>query len=103
MSVAIVGGLDRLKRLYEKKCMDMGYQVKVFSQRVPNLANRMHGVNGIIIFTGAVAHPMVAEAARVARMWNIPLERSQSSSVSALKRCLDVFSGNEARGSLGML
>ncbi len=95
MSVAIVGGLDRLKRLYEKKCVDMGYQVKVFSQRVPNLATRMNGVNGIIIFTGTVAHPMVEEATRVARMWNIPLERSHSSSVSALKRCLEGFSGNE--------
>jgi hypothetical protein len=95
MSVAIVGGLDRLKRLYEKKCVDMGYEGKVFSQRIPNLANRMTGVDGIIIFTGTVAHPMVAEAKRVARMWNIPLERSHSSSVSALKRCLDVFSKSE--------
>lgn len=95
MSVAIVGGLDRLKRLYEKKCVDMGYQGKVFSQRVPNLANRMLGVDGIIIFTGTVAHPMVEEATRVARMWNIPLERSHSSSVSALKRCLEGFSTSE--------
>jgi hypothetical protein len=97
MSVAIVGGLDRLKRLYEKKCVDMGYQGKVFSQRVPNLANRMSGVNGIVIFTGTVAHPMVEEATRVARMWNIPLERSHSSSVSALKRCLEEFSESEVR------
>jgi hypothetical protein len=95
MSVAIVGGLDRLKRLYEKKCVDMGYQGKVFSQRVPNLANRMTGVNAIVIFTGTVAHPMVEEATRVARMWNIPLERSHSSSVSALKRCLEGFYDSE--------
>ncbi|MBT3923522.1 MAG: DUF2325 domain-containing protein [Nitrospina sp.] len=95
MSVAIVGGLDRLKRLYEKKCVDMGYQGKVFSKQVPNLANRMTGVNGIVIFTGTVAHPMVEEATRVARMWNIPLERSHSSSVSALKRCLEGFSEGE--------
>ena len=97
MSVAIVGGLDRLKRLYEKKCVDMGYRGKVFSKRVPNLADRMTGVNGIIIFTGTVAHPMVAEATRVARMWNIPIERTHSSSVSALKRCLEGLSGSEVK------
>ena len=97
MSVAIVGGLDRLKRLYEKKCVDMGYRVKVFSKRVPNLANRMLGMDGIVIFTGTVAHPMVAEATRVARMRNIPLERSHSSGVSALKRSLDSLSENEMR------
>ena len=97
MSVAIVGGLDRLKRLYERKCLDMGYRGKVFSQQVPNLADRMAGVEGIVIFTGTVAHPMVKEATRVARMCNIPLERSKSRSVSALKRCLQGFSESEVR------
>ena len=96
MSVAIVGGLDRLRRSYERKCKDMGYQGKVFSKQIPNLANRMTGVNGIVIFTGTVAHPMVAEANRVARMWGIPIERTHSSSVSALKRCLEGFSESEA-------
>ena len=95
MSVAIVGGLDRLRRSYEKKCRDMGYQGKVFSKRIPKLANRMTGVSGIVIFTGTVAHPMVAEATRVARMCGIPLERSHSSSVSALKRCLEGFAESE--------
>ena len=52
MSIAIVGGLDRLKRSYERKCKDMGYRVKVFSKRVPNLANRILGTDGIVIFTG---------------------------------------------------
>lgn len=95
MSVAIVGGLDCLKRIYEKKCCDMGYKGKVFTKRIPNLANRMKGMNGIIIFTGTVSHSMVEEATRVARMWGIPLERSHSCSVSSLKRCLEGFSGSE--------
>ena len=97
MSIAIVGGLDRLKRSYERKCKDMGYRVKVFSKRVPNLANRILGTDGIVIFTGTVAHPMAEEATRAARMRNIPLERSHSSGVSALKRCLDSLSENEMR------
>ena len=96
MSVAIVGGLDRLRRSYEKGCRDMGYQGKVFSKRIPKLANRMTGVSGIVIFTGTVAHPMVEEATRVARMCGIPLERSHSSSVSALKRCLEGFAESGA-------
>jgi hypothetical protein len=95
MSIAIVGGLDRLRRSYEKKCRDMGYYGKVFSQRVPKLANRMVGVDKIVIFTGMVAHPMVAEATRVAKIRGIPIERTHSSSVSALKRCLDGFRESE--------
>ena len=88
MSVAILGGLDRLKRSYEKKGKDQGWDVRVFSQRVPNLADRLRGVNAIVIFTGAVAHPMVKEAMEVAKKYRIPVRRNPSSSVSALAGCL---------------
>ncbi len=67
MSIAILGGLDRLKKTNEKKGKDLGYSVKVFSQRVPNLAQRLSSVNGIVIFTGAIAHHMVVDANRVAQ------------------------------------
>ncbi len=92
MSIAILGGLDRLKNYYEQKGKDLGYSVKVFSQRVPNLAQRLSGVNGIVIFTGAIAHHMVEDANRVAKKHKIPIGRSQSSSVSAFKRCLSDIS-----------
>jgi len=96
MSIAILGGLDRLKKSYERKGKDLGYSVKVFSQRVPNMGQRLVGVDGIVIFTGTVAHPMVEDARRVARKYNIPIGRTQSSSVSAFKRCLTdiLFSGS---------
>jgi hypothetical protein len=89
MSIAILGGLDRLKKSYEQKGKDLGYRVKVFSQRVPNMAQRLVGVDGIVIITGTVAHHMVEDARRVSRKYNIPIGRTQSSSVSAFKRCLD--------------
>tara|TARA_B100001123_G_C15164517_1_gene968841 strand:+ start:563 stop:841 length:279 start_codon:yes stop_codon:yes gene_type:complete len=89
MSVAIIGGLDRLKRSYERECQNRGFDARVFSQRIPNMARRMDGVNRILIFTGTVAHPMVTEAVRVAKEKNIPVDRCHSSSISALKRCLN--------------
>ena len=92
MSVAIIGGLDRLKRTYERECLNRGFDARVFSQRIPNMAQRMNGVERILIFTGTVAHPMVTEAVRVGKEQNIPVERSHSSSISALKRCLNRLS-----------
>jgi len=92
MSIAILGGLDRLKKSYEIKGKGLGYNVKVFSQRVPNLAQRLSSVNGIVIFTGAIAHHMVEDANRVAKKHKIPIGRSKSSSVSAFKRCLSDMS-----------
>ena len=92
MSIAILGGLDRLKNYYEQKGKDLGYNVRVFSQRVPNLAQRLSGVNGIVIFTSTIAHHMVEDANRVAKKNKIPIGRSQSSSVSAFKKCLSDIS-----------
>ena len=90
MSVAIIGGLDRLKRSYERECRNRGFDARVFSQRIPKMARRMDdGVKRILIFTGTVAHPMVTEAVRVAKGNNIPIDRCHSSSISALKRCLN--------------
>ena len=89
MSVAILGGLDRLKKSYEIKGKEHGCQVRVYSQRVPNLAERLRGVNGIVIFTGQVAHTMVKEAMDVAKKYKIPLRRHRSSSLAALAGCLD--------------
>jgi len=84
MSVAIIGGLDRLKRFYEKKGKEMGFdQVKVFSRRVPRLGKRLSSFDSIVIFTGTVAHPMVEDVLRVARKSNIPVGRSRNSGVSA--------------------
>lgn len=95
MSIAILGGLDRLKNYYEQKGRDLGYSVKVFSQRVPNLGQRLSRVNGIVIFTGTVAHHMVEDANRIAKKNKIPIGRSKSSSVSAFKKCLsDLSTGN---------
>ncbi len=89
MSVAIIGGLDRLKRSYEKECRDRGFYARVFSQRIPNMARRMDGVNRILIFTGTVANPMGTEAVRVAKDKHIPVYRCHYSSISDLKRSLN--------------
>ncbi len=91
MSVVIIGGLDRLKRNYEICGKELGYDLRVFSQKVPRLDQRLGGVQGILIFTDTVAHPMVEGARRAARKFDIPLGRVHSSSVSALKRSLRKF------------
>lgn len=88
MSVAIIGGLDRLKNIYKIQGKGMGYKVKMFGQRVPSMGKRISGVDAIVIFTGNVAHDMVVEASRIARQFNIPITWSHSNSAGGLKRSL---------------
>lgn len=89
MSLAILGGLDRLKPHYLKYGRLMGFSsVKVFSRKFPSMKKRLKGYGGIVICTGNVAHNMVEGTVRMAQSNGIPIVRTHSSSVSALKICL---------------
>ncbi|MCA9484914.1 MAG: DUF2325 domain-containing protein [Nitrospina sp.] len=92
MTVAILGGIDRLMPNYEKQAKRLGLEVKMFPRRVPNLPQRLQDVSGIVVFTGTISHPLVIEAVKVARSRGIPIERSHTSSISGLKRCLGEIS-----------
>ncbi|QPJ66334.1 MAG: DUF2325 domain-containing protein [Candidatus Nitrohelix vancouverensis] len=93
MTIAVLGGLDRLKRAYEKKGKEMGVDIRVFSQRSPNMAQRLSQVNGMVIFTGTVAHRMVNEALKAAKQNSIPVERSHSSGMTSFSNSLQGFVG----------
>ncbi len=88
MSVAIIGGLDRLKNVYKNQGSRMGFKVRLFGKRVPRLSKRISGVDAIVVFTGTVAHDMAAEAAQAAKQFNIPIRWSHSNSAGGLKRSL---------------
>ena len=92
MSVAVIGGIDRLRRLYEKKGLEFGFKVKVFSQKAPGIRKRLNGVKGLVLFTDTVSHRLVKEALMVARKQGIPVERSHSSSLNGLHRSLQGLS-----------
>ena len=90
MSVAILGGLDRLKPFYLKQGRKLGFSnVKVYSRKFPNMIKRLQGFGGIVICTGNVAHTMVEGTVRMAQANGIPVGRTHSSSVSSMKKCLE--------------
>ena len=91
MSIAIIGGLDRLKRNYEQQGREMGFDIRFFGRRVPAMSRRLSGVDGIVIFTGQVAHPLVHEVKRTAKINEIPVIQGCSGSMSGLRRCLKSF------------
>lgn len=88
MCIAIIGGLDRLKRVYEERCKELGFDAKVFSQVVPDLRKRIVTLGGIVIFTDRVSHNAMRDAQNAGRWAHIPVIKSHSSSVSSLSRCL---------------
>ena len=93
VSVAILGGLDRLKPYYLKQGRNLGFDnMKVFSKKFPDMIKRLSKFERIVICTGNVAHTMVEGTVRMAQINGIQIGRTHSSSVSAMKKCLEKMS-----------
>ena len=89
MSVALLGGMDRLKSYYVKQTRDLGFSnVRVFSRKFPDMVKRLKSCGGIVICTKNVAHTMVEGIVRMAKTNGIPIVRTHSNSVSAMKECM---------------
>ena len=93
VSVAILGGLDRLKPYYLKQGRNLGFDnMKVFSKKFPDMVKRLSKFERIVICTGNVAHTMVEGIVRMAQINGIQIGRTHSSSVSAMKKCFEKMS-----------
>ena len=78
MSVVILGGIDRLKPYYLKQGRNLGFtEIKVFSKKFPDMVKRLSKFERIV---------------RMAQIHGIQIGRTHSSSVSAMKKCLEKIS-----------
>ena len=90
MSIAILGGLDRLKPHYLRHGRNLGFNnIKVFSKKFPDMVKRLSKFERIVICTGTVSHTMVEGTVRMAQINGIQIGRTHSSSVSAMKKCFE--------------
>ena len=93
VSVAILGGLDRLKPHYLNQGRSLGFdKMKVFSKKFPDMVKRLSKFERIVICTGNISHAMVEGNVRIAQINGIQIGRTHSSSVSAMKKCLEKIS-----------
>jgi hypothetical protein len=89
MSVVIIGGNDRMIYQYKDLCRNYNCQAKVFTQMQGAMKKKIGAPDLIILFTGTVSHKMVNCAVSEAKRLNLPLARSHTSSLSALRTILD--------------
>ena len=88
MSVVIVGGHDRMVCQYMKICKNYKCKAKVFTKMKTDLKYKIGSPDLLILFTSTVSHKMVHCAVAEAERKNIIVERSHSSSASALNEIL---------------
>ena len=89
MSVIIIGGNERMERLYSETCFEHGCKkAKVFTKVSGDMKKKLGSADLYILFTNTVSHKMVISALDEAKKCNACIERCHSSSLFALKTIL---------------
>lgn len=88
MCVALVGGMDRLKRDYETAARRCGVKLKVFTGKESCLVDKMGNPDMAILFTSMISHNARTEVMQRSRALGIPVTFLHSNGVSGLRACL---------------
>lgn len=91
MSVVIIGGNERMEYQYKRICKQYKCKAKVFTKMAANLKTQIGRPDLIILFTSTVSHKMVQCALKEAERFEVPVERSHSSSANALHTILEAL------------
>lgn len=89
MSVVIVGGNEGMVRKYIDLCADYNCKAKVFCKMRDGLKSKVGRPDMMILFTNTMSHKMVNMALCEIKGTDTVVERSHSSSLSALRAILE--------------
>ena len=91
MSIVIIGGNDCMVCQYKTLCKQYNCRAKVFTQMKGSFRNKIGTPDLLVLFTNTVSHKMVNCAISETKGQDIIIERSHSSSMSALRDILDKY------------
>ena len=91
MSIVIIGGHERMETQYKEICKRFHCKAKVFTKMKTDLKNKIGCPDLLILFTSTVSHKMVHCAVAEAERNHAIVERSHSSSASALIGILEQY------------
>lgn len=88
MSIVIVGGHERMERIYKDLGKKHGCRIKVFTKVSGDFSRRIGEPDYIVMFTDVVSHKLVNAATKVLKKKNIPSVMLHNSSSQALEDAL---------------
>ncbi len=90
MSVAIIGGNERMARQYEEICKEHNWEASIFT-KPKGMKSKKGKPDMVILFTNTVSHKMIEMAKASFMAHNPVVVRSHSSSASSLKKILTAY------------
>lgn len=89
MSIALVGGMDRLERRYLEEAARLDIDLRVFNRSEAGIKAKIKNKDALVIFTNKVSHRVKTEAMSVARSRDIPVFMYHSCGVCTLRECFN--------------
>ncbi|MHB8170498.1 MAG: DUF2325 domain-containing protein [Thermincolia bacterium] len=86
MTLALVGGMDRLEKEYRRIAEEHKCQLKVIPKVCPKYIAKIQGVDCIIMCTNMVSHKIAKSIVKEAKGAAIPLVRNHSSGLSTFTK-----------------
>lgn len=102
MCVALVGGMDRLKKDYESAAKKCGVTLKIFTGKEACLVDKMGNPDMAILFTRMISHNAKTEVMQRSRSLGIPVRFLHTNGVSGLRQFLTgiMAEGQKEAGSV---
>lgn len=88
MSVVIIGGHERMERIYKNTGKKHGCKIKVFTKMRSDLSKRIGNPDYIVMFTDVISHKLVNTTMKISKKKNIPSLRLHNSSLQTLENAL---------------
>ncbi len=100
-NIALIGGIDRLKKHYIDEAGKFGINLRVFNRPEANIGARIQNLDAVIIFTNKVSHLTKWEAVHVAKSRNIAVLMCHSCGICSLRNCFTCLM-NKSYSSAGL-
>ena len=98
LNIALIGGMDRLKRHYIHEARKSDIDLKVFNTLEAGIASKIRSLDALVIFTNKISHDVKIQAMNAARSNNIPVLLSHSCGICSLRDCIECLK-NESLSS----
>jgi hypothetical protein len=89
MSIALIGGIDRLQRHYISEAENFGINLKIYTNPETGMKSKIGNADAVVIFTNKVSHRAKKEAMAVANNDNIPVLMRHSCGICTLRDCFN--------------
>lgn len=89
MSVVVVGGHDRMKKIYQDVGTKQGHKVKVFTYCPPRFEKLLGNPDYVVIFTDVISHKLINTALKVCKKKKVNSIRLHNSSLKSFQTALE--------------